>query len=400
MMRRLPSHAVLLTSLFAIGLLSPTASAQELDAHGEAQMLERLNAVRGDQGLAPLTRHDSLDAAARAHSFDMAVRGELTHVSEQSGTPADRVRAAGVTAQLVAENVALHRSAPEAHETLVGSEAHLANMMNADITHVGLGAVRTDRGVYVTQVFATLAAPAPAELPPPVLAAPVPAPAEIEAPSELEREEGAPLLAEPGELPPDPEDPLQNCTTPLPGVRLCGRGASPSVQRVEPSNAAPMPVAPDDPAFAPSAPGANLHIQPGSNGTVIIERTADGARVEAYWVYGSGRWWYYPMPAGAQGGQRLQPDLRVSGPPPGFPAHPHGESPQTTPPPRPRAWQVAPPAPSGAQVRVAPGTVFYSVPPPPMVGTPDRDWRRAHRSWTRAYRRWLREQARLRQQAL
>jgi hypothetical protein len=63
-------------------------------------------------------------------------------------------------------------------------------------------------------------------------------------------------------------------------------------------------------------------------------------------------------------------------------------------------YRPAPPPPAQAQITIAPGTVFYSVPPPPMVGNPDGSWRRAHREWTRAYRRWLRDQARLRSQAL
>ncbi len=178
-------------------------------------------------------------------------------------------------------------------------------------------------------------------------------------------------------------------------------------------------------AAAPPAPvagpPAHLHVQPGTNGTVVIQRTPDNARVEGYWVYGSGRWWYYPMPAGAQGGHRLEPDMSVSGPPPGFPAHPFGPppTPHTFPQqpyrpayPQPQAFPVAPPThtfppqpyrpapPPPAQITIAPGTVFYSVPPPPMVGNPDRSWRRAHREWTRAYQRWLRDQARLRSQAL
>ena len=67
--------------------------------------------------------------------------------------------------------------------------------------------------------------------------------------------------------------------------------------------------------------------------------------------------------------------------------------------------QVAPPSappraqrmvirPFAGQVQVAPGTAFYSVPPPPLMGRPTRAWRRAYRQWERNRRRWLRSQRR------
>ncbi|MCA9610452.1 MAG: hypothetical protein KC619_32875, partial [Myxococcales bacterium] len=151
------------------GLLVPTlATAQSFDTAGEQEMLARINAMRAAQSLAPLERSGGLDAAARAHSSDMAAQQALTHVSDTSGTPADRVRAAGVTASTVAENVALHRTTMEAHEALVGSDAHRANMLSPDATHIGLAALPTERGIYVTQVFAHVGEAAPALPPPPV----------------------------------------------------------------------------------------------------------------------------------------------------------------------------------------------------------------------------------------
>lgn len=420
MRRQLITTAVLASCLL---LTSGLASAQDFDSAGEQQMLARINAMRAAQSLPPLSRHDALDAAARAHSSDMASQGALTHVSESTGTPADRVRRAGVTASTIAENVALHRSAGEAHEALIGSDAHRGNMMSSDATHVGLAALRTERGVYVTQVFASIAPPAPAEAPAPIAPAIVPAPI---APAIVPGPQ-----APAAEAPTEPAEQGADCITPVPGVRLCGRLPARSAQPVEAP--APRVEAPPPVAAAPAAPLAgpptHLHVQPGTNGTVVIQRTPDNSRVEGYWVYGSGRWWYYPMPLGAQAGHRLEPDMSVSGPPPGFPAHPFGPpaTPHTFPAqpyrpayPQPQAFQVAPPptahtfplqpyrpaqpppvqAPAQAQITIAPGTVFYSVPPPPMVGNPDGSWRRAHREWTRAYRRWLRDQARLRSQAL
>ncbi len=367
-MRSVLTPRTLVAALLGVLLVPGLSAAQSFDSAGEQEMLARINAMRAAQNLPALERHAGLDAAARAHTSDMATQQALTHVSDTSGTPADRVRAAGVTATTVAENVALHRSAIEAHDALVGSDAHRSNMLAADATHIGLAALPTERGVYVTQVFARVGAAAPAAPPPPPATAVVPPP-----PAAAEAPAGPP----PG-TPPPPAPPVL------------------------------QPAAPDaaPPSAAPT--GGSLAYQPGSNGTVVVHRD-DANRVLAYWVYGSGRWWYYPFPPGAQPGQRLQVDPSVQGPPPGFPEHPGGQVVQAPPPAQYPQARPLPPPPGGrtitiqpfaGSVTVSPGTSFYAVPPPPMVGRPTRAWRRQHQAWLRAYRRWQAEQARMRRRAL
>ena len=96
-MTRLPLSMVFAALLLAPSLALPSlTAAQDFDAQGEQAMLARINAMRAAQNRTPLIRHPGLDAAARAHSSDMATQQQLTHVSDSSGTPADRVRAAGV----------------------------------------------------------------------------------------------------------------------------------------------------------------------------------------------------------------------------------------------------------------------------------------------------------------
>lgn len=361
-----PAFAMAFALLPLMLAAGPTpAAAQDFDAAGEAQMLARINQMRASQNLAPLARNGSLDAAARSHCSDMAAQQQLTHVSESSGTPADRVRSAGVNASTVAENVALHRSADQAHAALLASDAHRSNMLSPDVTHAGLAALTSPQGVYVTQVFAALSAPPPAP----------------------------PLARSVVEPPPAP-------AAPAPEADDAEAVATPSV-------AAPTL----EGAPAPSAaPQGHLEVQAGSGGTVVIQRVAPGDAITAYWVYGSGRWWYYPMPAGAQPGQQLVVDRSVTGPPPGFPAHPGhpgGAMPQAhaypapAPPARGPVGSAIPVPPRGGtividpfrgQIGVAPQGNFYAVPPPPMTGPPTRAYRRQHQRWLRQYRRWLRQQ--------
>lgn len=156
-MRSLLSFALLALALLAV---SPT-SAQAPEASALAEMLEAINEARAEAELPPLERDAALDAVARAHTLEMVDAQELTHVSATSGTPQQRVSAAGVEATSVAENVAMHHDVSAAQAALLASEAHRANMLSDDLTHVGLGAVRAGDFVYVTQLFAERATEEP-----------------------------------------------------------------------------------------------------------------------------------------------------------------------------------------------------------------------------------------------
>ena len=129
-----------------------TAFAQD-DTAGEEAMLARINELRAAQGMGALIRDGHLDSAARTHSHDMADHQALTHVSTTTGTPADRVHAAGLSIDEIAENVAMHSDTAQAEATLEASPPHLANILNPRFTHVGLAAILHSDGTYITQMF-------------------------------------------------------------------------------------------------------------------------------------------------------------------------------------------------------------------------------------------------------
>lgn len=238
--------------LLSLGLLSGllvanAALAQDVDAEGEASMLARINALRAEQELAPLARDAELDAVARAHSAEMAQTGALAHVSATTGTPQDRVQNAGIPATTIAENVAMHRTTDAAHDALLASASHRANLLEPSLTHVGIAAVRTAQGVYVTQLLAQLPSAAP-EAP-----APVEAPAPAEAPSDLF-----------GIIPPFVESLASSVTAPIrgdseaaPSILADEPEAAPQIIGAEPdleADAAPAVAAPSTAATAPTAP--------------------------------------------------------------------------------------------------------------------------------------------------
>ena len=72
----------------------------------DPQAVQMLNAMRAQQGVAPLSYAPRLEAAARAHALDMARHGYFAHTGRDGSGVGDRVRAQGYRWCYVAENLA------------------------------------------------------------------------------------------------------------------------------------------------------------------------------------------------------------------------------------------------------------------------------------------------------
>lgn len=270
------------------------AQAPAVDGDGEAAMLARINALRAEAGAPALQRDDGLDAAARTHSIDMASHRQLVHVSPRTGDPNARAREAGVSAERIAQNIARHATTAGALDSIVASAPHRAQLLDPSFTHVGLASVASAEGMYVTQVLAQLAPP-PAELPPPsITETPRPQPA---------RE----IPLRPTPVAP-PAAPVAPAAPEAPAPELATAPDAPAVEAV-PETAPAAPSTMQGPAM--QAPQAD--VQP-----PLMRVPNTHRRVAGYWIQHGGRWWYFPVPAHAQPGQLLQPDLNVQGPPPGY----------------------------------------------------------------------------------
>ena len=120
------------------------AGAGATGAGAAERMFALLNGARRDAGLAPLVFDPQLATIARAYCDEM-VRGHFFgHVSPTTGTVADRVRRAGIAASMVGENVSQGESPEAAHQGLMDSPGHRANMLDPRFTHVGVGVVATN----------------------------------------------------------------------------------------------------------------------------------------------------------------------------------------------------------------------------------------------------------------
>jgi uncharacterized protein YkwD len=120
----------------------------------EEQMLALVNQERIQRGLRPLQPDPEMTAVARAHSRDMFARGYFAHFTPEGRSPFDRMNAAHVQYQTAGENLALAHSLSIAHNGLMNSPGHRANILNPAFGRLGIGIL--DGGFYglmVSQEF-------------------------------------------------------------------------------------------------------------------------------------------------------------------------------------------------------------------------------------------------------
>lgn len=141
-------------SIVLVGLLHasaamacPPVAAVEAEVH-----LAAINTARANAGLDPLTHDPVLSRMAQGHACDMAERGYFDHTAPGGSGLFDRARRAGLSGFCqLAENIARgQRDIPTVMEIWLRSPGHRTNLMDPDLTHVGLG---RGPGPHWVQVF-------------------------------------------------------------------------------------------------------------------------------------------------------------------------------------------------------------------------------------------------------
>ncbi len=120
----------------------------------ELQMVDLINRERIKENLILLKIDTGLALVARKHSADMFSRGYFSHYSPEDQTVSDRLRQANVRFLTAGENLALAQTLLIAHNGLMNSPGHRANILHKSYGRVGIGIL--DGGVHglmVTQVF-------------------------------------------------------------------------------------------------------------------------------------------------------------------------------------------------------------------------------------------------------
>jgi len=120
----------------------------------EKQMLDLVNQERVANGLNPLAPDPELTEVARRHSADMFARGYFAHDTPEGLSPFDRMQQANVRFTTAGENLALGPTIPVAHNGLMNSPGHRANILRPQFGRVGIGVMDGGmRGLMISQEF-------------------------------------------------------------------------------------------------------------------------------------------------------------------------------------------------------------------------------------------------------
>lgn len=135
---------------------SRAAADRPISSNAEQRMFYLLNLERKQAGLSALAWNDDVAEAARAHARLLARHGELSH--EFPGEPGLQQRLVATSARFAsaAENIALADDEDEAHLGLMSSPGHRENILTTYYTAVGIGAVKRNGRLFVTEDFVRL----------------------------------------------------------------------------------------------------------------------------------------------------------------------------------------------------------------------------------------------------
>lgn len=125
------------------------------DLEAEAKLFDLVNKERTSKGLRPLVADQSIVAVARGHSADMLENGYFSHINLKGWDPVERASFAGVRFSVYGENLAFAPDVDIAHDGLMNSPGHRANILSPVFGRIGIGI--QDAGIYglmIAQNFA------------------------------------------------------------------------------------------------------------------------------------------------------------------------------------------------------------------------------------------------------
>ncbi|KFD42156.1 hypothetical protein HX99_06885 [Peptococcaceae bacterium SCADC1_2_3] len=107
----------------------------------EQKMIDLINIQRSKYGLTPLKINADLTRAARLKANDMLENNYFSHTSPTYGSPFNMLRQFDISYRTAAENLAGAPTVEMAHESLMNSPGHRANILNPNFTDIGIGVI-------------------------------------------------------------------------------------------------------------------------------------------------------------------------------------------------------------------------------------------------------------------
>jgi uncharacterized protein YkwD len=135
--------------------IPPKKSPMSADVReGEQLMFDLINKARAEAHLPALAYDERLSETAREHSEDMFENKYFAHDSPTVGSLAERMAKAGIKAKKFCENIADNQDLLTAHQELMDSPGHRKDILDPDLTRVGVGIIRAENGqLLVTEDF-------------------------------------------------------------------------------------------------------------------------------------------------------------------------------------------------------------------------------------------------------
>jgi hypothetical protein len=134
----------------------PPVSTPPPSSHPSAEdklLLDAANRERSAAGLAPLKWDDALATAARQHAQVMVSQNLLLHQCLDEPPLDQRAARAGAVFSMIAENIAVGPNPETIHNGWMHSSGHRKNILNADVTAVGIATMRGSGGLFAVQDF-------------------------------------------------------------------------------------------------------------------------------------------------------------------------------------------------------------------------------------------------------
>jgi uncharacterized protein YkwD len=132
---------------------SSSARAQLQRNDSERQLFESLNHKRTAQGLSALQWDNALFKAARHHALLMLNLNRIEHQLPSEPSLEERLAEAGARFAAIAENIAVGSNPQTIHAGWMDSPGHRKNILNPQLTAVGIAVVRGPGGLYAVQDF-------------------------------------------------------------------------------------------------------------------------------------------------------------------------------------------------------------------------------------------------------
>src|SRR5215475_13029855 len=130
-----------------------SAPAGRPSSSAEQMLYDAVNRERASLGLQQLHWDTALANAARLHTSLLTANDALSHRFYGEADLQTRLRMAGASFRLVAENVAQARDVESLHVAWMNSPPHRANILDPQVNSIGIAIERRGEQLYATQDF-------------------------------------------------------------------------------------------------------------------------------------------------------------------------------------------------------------------------------------------------------